>query len=71
MWVNEVLKQSGSTKDMERSVGELVAFLSNIFGLRAGDIIFTGTPEGVGQILSGDKLRARLGQFVELNVTAL
>ncbi|MBE2189261.1 MAG: fumarylacetoacetate hydrolase family protein [Desulfobulbaceae bacterium] len=71
LWINEELRQSGTTKDMERSVGELVAFLSNVFGLRAGDIIFTGTPEGVGQIVSGDKLRAKLCQFVELNVTAI
>lgn len=69
--VNGILKQSGSTSEMERSVGNLVSFISEIFTLRAGDAIFTGTPEGVGQVFSGDKITARLNDLVELNITIL
>lgn len=71
LWINGELKQSGTTKEMERTVAELISFLSGVFGLRAGDIIFTGTPEGVGPIVSGDIIKAELGEFVELNVNAI
>ncbi len=69
LWVNGILKQTGSTSEMERSIENLIAFLSDIFSLRAGDAIFTGTPEGVGQVKSGDKIRAKLNDLVDLNVT--
>lgn len=53
--INGQIKQSGNTKDMERSVEELISYLSKVFSLKAGDLIFTGTPEGVGKINKGDK----------------
>ena len=55
---------------MERSVATLIEYLSKIFTLEEGDCIFTGTPEGVGRIQSGDKIYAELSGFVTLNVTA-
>lgn len=67
--VNGELKQKTSTKFMERSVEELIEYLSKVFTLKAGDAIFTGTPEGVGRIQSGDKLHAELKGFVTLDVT--
>jgi len=68
LYVNGDLKQSGSTRDMERSVQQLVKYLAGVFTLRKGDLIFTGTPEGVGKINKGDKIRAELTRFTELNV---
>lgn len=68
LYQNGVLKQKANTSTMERSVEELIAFLSSIFILEEGDIIFTGTPEGVGPIASKDKLKAVLHGYVELNV---
>lgn len=68
--VNGELRQIANTSEMERSVAELIEYLSKVFTLNRGDCIFTGTPEGVGQIKSGDKLLAELVGFtkLELNV---
>lgn len=60
LYVNNELRQQGSTAAMERSVEQLIAFLSTVFSLRPGDCIFTGTPEGVGPLRSGDHVRATL-----------
>jgi len=68
LYVNDILKQFGNTKEMERSVDELVAYISKIFGLRKGDLIFTGTPEGVGTIKSGDKVTAELANYTKFNI---
>lgn len=56
--VNGVSKQSSNTAAMIWSNAEIVAVLSTLFELRPGDLIFTGTPEGVGAIVSGDRLEA-------------
>ncbi|MFC2129902.1 fumarylacetoacetate hydrolase family protein [Bacteroidota bacterium] len=66
--VNGEIKQNSSTKDMVRPVGILIEYLSTIFTLEPGDCIFTGTPEGVGQIKKGDKLHAELVNHVSLDV---
>jgi 2-keto-4-pentenoate hydratase/2-oxohepta-3-ene-1,7-dioic acid hydratase in catechol pathway len=64
--VNDELRQFGSTSAMERSVAVLISYLSHIFTLRRGDCVFTGTPEGVSRVVSGDMLRAELnGDFAE------
>jgi 2-keto-4-pentenoate hydratase/2-oxohepta-3-ene-1,7-dioic acid hydratase in catechol pathway len=47
-WVNGALMQSGSTSDMIFSVRAQIAHLTQAFTLEPGDVIFTGTPEGVG-----------------------
>jgi len=39
-----------------------------VFRLRKGDCIFTGTPQGVGQVVSGDKLEAKLDNVITLNI---
>jgi 2-keto-4-pentenoate hydratase/2-oxohepta-3-ene-1,7-dioic acid hydratase in catechol pathway len=65
---NGLIRQKTNTSKMERSIPELIVFLSSIFILEEGDLIFTGTPEGVGQLSSGDKLKAVLSGYVELNV---
>lgn len=56
--VNDVLRQQGQVSDMIWSVPEIIAALSRLFELKAGDLIFTGTPEGVGPVQPGDHLDA-------------
>ncbi len=58
--VNDVIRQQASTRLMERDVATLIAYLSEVFTLRKGDCIFTGTPEGVGRVVVGDRINARL-----------
>lgn len=66
--LNNEIRQKASTREMERSVGQLIEYISNIFTLRAGDCIFTGTPEGVGPITKGDMLHAELVGQISLDV---
>lgn len=54
--VNGVIRQRGSTSEMIFSVAELVAYISQWMTLEEGDIIATGTPEGVGPIQPGDTI---------------
>lgn len=60
--INGQTRQSGQAKDMLFSIPKIIAFLSSRFTLYPGDIIFTGTPEGVGAVQEGDKLSASLGE---------
>lgn len=55
--VNGVLRQQGDVADMIWSVPEIIAELSSYWQLAAGDLIFTGTPAGVGPLLPGDAVR--------------
>lgn len=69
--VNGHLRQSGTTRDMERPVDMLIEYLSSVFTLRRGDCIFTGTPEGVGPVQHGDALRAELTGIAALEVSVV
>jgi 2-keto-4-pentenoate hydratase/2-oxohepta-3-ene-1,7-dioic acid hydratase in catechol pathway len=60
--VNGELKQEGNTKMMLFSVNYIISYLSKFFTLKTGDIIFTGTPAGVGPIAIGDRLEGFLEQ---------
>lgn len=53
---NGEIVQDGNTSHMLWKVDELIAYISTYFTLHPGDIIFTGTPAGVGQVFNGDKL---------------
>jgi fumarylpyruvate hydrolase len=55
--VNGKLRQQGDLADMIWSVPEIIAELSTWFVLAPGDLIFTGTPAGVGPLLPGDRVR--------------
>jgi len=54
--VNGQERQRGAVGDMIWNVGEVIAKASELWTLAAGDLIFTGTPEGVGAIARGDKI---------------
>ncbi len=66
--VNGEVRQHGHTRDMMFSVAQLVSYCSEIFSLMPGDLIYTGTPEGVGPVHAGDVLEAHITGFPPLRV---
>lgn len=67
--VNGTLRQHGTTNEMIFSIPHLISYLSGIFTLYPGDLIFTGTPAGVAKVVSGDVLIASItNQPAELRV---
>lgn len=58
--VNGVIRQQSSTSDLIFSVSTLIAYISQFVTLERGDIMYTGTPQGVSQVKSGDLLEAFL-----------
>ena len=56
--VNENIVQKGNTEMMLWSFDEIIAEISKYFTLKTGDLIFTGTPAGVGKVVIGDRLTA-------------
>ena len=60
LWVNDQLRQESNTKDMIVGVAELIELVSSVIELQPGDIIATGTPDGVGPFSSGDTLRIEI-----------
>ena len=67
--VNGRIRQHSSTEKMILPVPDIVSYLSGVFTLEPGDLIFTGTPEGVGAVVPGDLLEATLQQVGTLRVT--
>ena len=57
---NKELVQTGNSGNMIFSIDSLIANISNYFSLNIGDLIFTGTPAGVGECVVGDVLEAFL-----------
>ncbi len=57
---NKVWVQQGNSKDMIFSFEKIIAFVSSYFTLKVGDLIYTGTPAGVGPVAIGDTLEAYL-----------
>lgn len=66
--VNGELRQQGHSREMLFAIPELLVYLSSVFQLRRGDLVFTGTPAGVSSLQRGDHLWASLGEFTELHV---
>ncbi len=58
--VNGETKQAGNTADMMFKIPEIIAYISSFITLKKGDLLFTGTPEGVGPIQIGDRLEGFL-----------
>lgn len=66
--VNGEVRQSADLKQLLWPVADLIVELSKLFVLRPGDLIYTGTPAGVGPVKPGDELRARIEGVGELAV---
>ena len=66
--VNGELRQAGDLAEMIWSVPEIICHLSGLFELQAGDLIFTGTPAGVGPVRRGDRLEGRIEGLEVLGV---
>lgn len=62
---NEVIVQQGNTSLMLWKIDEIIEYVSKYFTLKIGDIIFTGTPAGVGKVVADDKLKGYI-EGVEL-----
>ncbi len=67
--VNGSSKQNGDISNMIWNVPEIVANLSRSYRLEPGDIIFTGTPAGVGAVQSGDRLEGKLAGVGAITIT--
>ena len=59
--INSKIVQQGNTSDMIFSINEIIEYVSQYFTLKTGDLIFTGTPSGVGPLKKNDNLVAFLG----------
>ncbi|HSV83115.1 MAG TPA: fumarylacetoacetate hydrolase family protein [Ramlibacter sp.] len=60
LWVNGELRQNANTSEMIVGVAELIELVSSVLTLQPGDVIASGTPEGVGPITSGDEVRIEI-----------
>lgn len=60
LYINDSLVQSGDTQHMIFSIDRIIAYVSKFLTLKIGDLIYTGTPSGVGPVKIGDKLTGKL-----------
>lgn len=67
LYQNEQLRQDGNTAQMLTPVLPLIVYISRFFTLEPGDVVLTGTPEGVGPLAPGDQLRVELGEVLSAN----
>jgi len=67
--VNGQVKQQGDLSQQIWSVPEQIAYLSNLITLQPGDLIFSGTPAGVGPVVAGDKLEGHVDGVGDLKVS--
>ncbi len=67
--VNGETKQSSNVDKLIWNIREIIADLSLFYHLQPGDLIYTGTPEGVGPVVSGDKITGRVEGVAEVALT--
>ena len=65
-YVNEELRQMGSTRDMVFSMRQIITYITSVMTLFPGDLILTGTPSGVGPLAPGDRVSVRIDGLGEL-----
>ena len=68
LWINGETRQSANTKDMIVDIRGMIELISRVTTLQPGDVIATGTPEGVGPIVRGDTLRIAIEHVGEMSV---
>jgi 2-keto-4-pentenoate hydratase/2-oxohepta-3-ene-1,7-dioic acid hydratase in catechol pathway len=66
--VNGEVRQQANTRDLILGVAELIEFASSFYTLQPGDVLMTGTPEGVGPVKPGDVMVARIDRIGEMRV---
>ena len=66
--VNGFLRQNGNSADMIHRLPQIIAYISSIFTLEPGDVILTGTPAGVGQVVAGDVMEAEISGVGEITI---
>jgi fumarylpyruvate hydrolase len=66
--VNGQRRQHGDLRDMVWDVPNMLAFLSQMYRLEPGDLVFTGTPAGVGPVVVGDRLEGRIDGLTPLTI---
>ena len=66
---NDEIVQNGNTSHMLWQIDELIEYVSKYFTLKIGDIIFTGTPAGVGKVTANDKLVGLLEDYELFSIT--
>lgn len=65
--IDGVTKQRGSTAAMLHKIPEIIEYVSSVMTLEDGDVILTGTPEGVGPVLPGQTIRCGITGLVDLS----
>ena len=58
--VNGEVRQAGFTSDMVFGVAEIIEFITTVMTLLPGDVVLTGTPAGVGKVVSGDRMEVEI-----------
>ncbi|MFS4482840.1 fumarylacetoacetate hydrolase family protein [Hyunsoonleella sp. 2307UL5-6] len=66
---NDIVVQKGNTSHMLWKIDELIEYVSKYFTLKIGDIIFTGTPAGVGKVVANDTLKGYIGDHQPFSIT--
>jgi len=67
--VNDVIKQDGDIADLIWPVPDIISFITRSMALEAGDLIYTGTPAGVGPLVPGDQVRGGIDALGEIAIT--
>lgn len=67
--VNGEIRQQGDLNELIWGIAEAIAELSTLFALKQGDILFTGTPAGVGAVVAGDRLTGGIEGIDEIEIT--
>lgn len=68
LYVNDEIRQDANTRDLIVGVAELIELISSVLPIQPGDVIATGTPEGVGPIVAGDKVRIEIERVGQMNL---
>jgi fumarylpyruvate hydrolase len=67
--VNGETKQAADLADLIWPVPDIIAYLSELYAIEAGDVIYTGTPAGVGPVVAGDRIEMQIDGLTPLSVT--
>jgi len=69
LFKNDEIVQDGNTSNMLWKIDEIIEYVSKYFTLKIGDIIFTGTPEGVGKVFANDRLKGLIEDTEMFSIT--